>query len=75
MLISLQNIGKQFGERVVLKGITATIAKEDRVGIIGENGAGKTTVLRILCGEYEPDEGEFNLAGGARIAVEMEAVQ
>ncbi|OUP00656.1 ABC transporter ATP-binding protein [Anaerofilum sp. An201] len=67
MLISLQNIGKQFGERVVLKGITATIAKEDRVGIIGENGAGKTTLLRILCGEYEPDEGEFNLAGGARI--------
>lgn len=52
MLISLQNIGKQFGERVVLKGITATIAKEDRVGIIGENGAGKTTLLRILCGEY-----------------------
>ncbi len=67
MLISLQDVGKNFGEKVILEHITAVVSKQDRVGIIGENGAGKTTLLRIICGEYEPDEGEFSLARGARL--------
>ena len=40
MLIGLQELGKSFGERVILHGITASVEKEDRIGIIGENGAG-----------------------------------
>ena len=67
MLISLQDVGKNFGEKVILEHITAVVSKQDRVGIIGENGAGKTTLLRIICGEYEPDQGEFSLARGARL--------
>ena len=40
MVLSLQNIGKSFGEMVVLEGISATVEQGERIGIVGENGAG-----------------------------------
>ena len=51
MLIELQDLGKSFGEHEVLRGITASVEKGDRIGIIGANGTGKTTLLRILCSQ------------------------
>ena len=59
MLLSLQNIGKSFGDTVVLQDVNAMVESGERIGIVGENGAGKTTLLRILCEEYIPDEGEY----------------
>ena len=41
MLIGLQNLEKDFGEAVILKGITANVEQGDRIGIVGENGTGK----------------------------------
>ena len=67
MVLSLQNIGKSFGEMVVLEGINATVEQGERIGIVGENGAGKTTLLKILCGEYQPDEGEMQLTRGVTL--------
>lgn len=67
MIIHLQNVGKSFGETVVLQGIQAAVEPGEHIGIIGENGAGKTTLLRILCREYVPDEGEYSLARGATL--------
>ncbi len=67
MIIHLQNVGKSFGETVVLQGIQAAVEPGEHIGIIGENGAGKTTLLRILCREYAPDEGEYSLARGATL--------
>ena len=67
MVLSLQNIGKSFGETVVLQGINATVEQGERIGIVGENGAGKTTLLKILCGEYQPDEGEVQLTRGVTL--------
>lgn len=67
MLLSMQDLGKSFGEQVILQGVTASVEKGDRIGIIGENGAGKTTLLRMLCGEYLPDEGEFSLTHGVTL--------
>ena len=67
MVLSLQNIGKSFGEMVVLQGIDATVEQGERIGIVGENGAGKTTLLKILCGEYQPDEGEMQLTRGVTL--------
>lgn len=67
MLINLNNISKNFGERTILHSITALVEKEDRIGIIGENGAGKTTLLRIICGEYIPDDGELNISDNVTI--------
>lgn len=67
MLLSMQDLGKSFGEQVILQNVTASVEKGDRIGIIGENGAGKTTLLRMLCGEYPPDEGEFSLTRGVTL--------
>ena len=64
MLIELQNLGKSFGEHEVLAGITAGVEKGDRIGIIGANGTGKTTLLRILCQESQPDTGAAVFASG-----------
>ena len=64
MIIGLQNLGKTFGENVVLEHVQASVEAGDRIGIVGENGAGKTTLLKILCGEYQPDEGEYILVRG-----------
>ena len=60
MLITLQKVGKGFGADWILRNITAGIDKQDRIGMIGENGTGKTTLLRIITGELLPDEGEIS---------------
>ena len=65
MLIELQDLGKSFGEHEVLKHVTASVERGDRIGIIGANGTGKTTLLRVLCGESLPDVGDAAFAAGA----------
>ena len=65
MLIELQDLGKSFGEHEVLKHVTASVERGDRIGIIGANGTGKTTLLRVLCGESLPDAGDAAFAAGA----------
>lgn len=65
MLIELQNLGKSFGEHEVLRNVTAGVERGDRIGIIGANGTGKTTLLRILCGEVLPDAGDAAFAANA----------
>ena len=52
MLLNLEQIGKSFGEKVVLENVTASVEREDRIGIVGQNGAGKTTQIgRASCRE------------------------
>ena len=52
MLIHLEKLGKSFGEKVVLHDVTASVEREDRIGIVGQNGAGKTTQIgRASCRE------------------------
>ena len=67
MLIYLEQIGKSFGEKVVLEKVTAAVERGDRIGIVGQNGAGKTTLLRILTGEYADYSGEFNITHGVTL--------
>ncbi len=59
MLITLENVGKSWGIDVILKNITAVVNEGDRIGIIGENGRGKTTLLNMLMGHLENDEGNI----------------
>lgn len=64
MLLELQNLGKSFGEHEVLRDVNAGVEHGDRIGIIGANGTGKTTLLRILCGESLPDAGDAAFGTG-----------
>ena len=57
----IQDIRKSFGEKEVLKGASLTIEKGERIRIIGENGGGKTTLLRILTGLESADSGRIEM--------------
>ena len=61
-VISAQNVGKSFGDRTIIKDFTLRIQRGDRIGIVGANGTGKTTLIRILTGETEPDTGNITLS-------------
>ena len=56
-ILTVQNVDKAFGTRVVLAGVSFAVDERDRVGIVGLNGAGKSTLLRIVAGGDEPDGG------------------
>jgi ATP-binding cassette subfamily F protein 3 len=58
-MISGVNISLQFGGRVLFDGISFRIGPHDRIGLVGSNGTGKTTLLRMLVGEQSPDSGEI----------------
>lgn len=59
--ISLHDITKSYGDRLLLDGVSLSVRPGERVGIVGENGAGKSTLLRILAGAERPDEGQVAL--------------
>jgi ATP-binding cassette subfamily F protein uup len=56
--IELHNIAKSYGEIKLLGGLTYTLKRDDRIGVIGTNGSGKTTLLEIITGRIIPDSGE-----------------
>ena len=59
MLFRLSNIWKSYGGTEILKGVSFQVNPSEKVGLVGRNGAGKTTVFRIITGQEAPDEGEF----------------
>jgi ATP-binding cassette, subfamily F, member 3 len=63
----LNNVTAQYGSQKVLKGVSFEIQSGERLGLIGANGSGKTTMLKILLGEDVPSEGNVNIAGSTRI--------
>ncbi|HET7461037.1 MAG TPA: ABC-F family ATP-binding cassette domain-containing protein [Longimicrobium sp.] len=56
-LVRLQDAGKQYGERWIIRNVAFHVAQGERWGIVGRNGRGKTTLLRLITGEEEPTEG------------------
>lgn len=65
-LITIENVSKQYSERVLLDKVNLLINAGDRIGLIGPNGSGKTTLLRLLAGLETPDEGNLIVWGGVR---------
>lgn len=69
ILLSIDNIGKHYGPEPVLDGVTFAIRSGDRIGMVGPNGTGKTTLLRILAGRDEADRGTIQRHPTARIGL------
>lgn len=67
MLLNVSNVFKAFGPDHILTGVTMRIDAREKVALVGRNGTGKTTLLKILTGQYGPDTGSVHLARGARI--------
>lgn len=66
-MISVESMSKGFGARTLFKDINFRINSGEKVGLIGRNGHGKTTLMRILTGEQEQDEGSMNTPKNYRI--------
>lgn len=67
-ILTTQNLGRSFGAVDVFEGITLAIPYNARIAIVGPNGVGKTTLLRILAGEDNPSQGSVHPARGLKIA-------
>src|SRR3954453_18393301 len=67
-LLQLRGIAKSFGSRTILDGLDFDVEPGARVGVIGPNGGGKATRIRILAGLEEPDAGESAQRRGLRLA-------
>ncbi len=67
-ILNLEHISKVFGEKVIFDDISYGIHENEKIGIIGINGTGKTTLLRMIAGEEEPDEGQIIRQNGLKIA-------
>ena len=67
-MLSVNQVSLAYGKRVLFKEVDIKFAPGNCYGIIGANGAGKSTFLKILSGEIEPDSGSVNIAGGTRLA-------
>ena len=67
MLAQLRNVSLSFPDKKVLQDVSLTVYPGDRISLVGENGAGKTSLFRILKGWLEPDSGEVSFARGVRI--------
>ena len=66
-LVTLENISKQYSERVLLDQVNLLINSGDRIGLIGRNGSGKTTLLRVIAQVEEPDDGKLIVWGKVRV--------
>ena len=67
MLVSLNNISKSFLDKSILKSITLSVNDKDRIGLLGINGVGKSTLLNIISGTLDYDEGTLSLKNDLRI--------
>ena len=60
-IVEMKKVYKSFGEKVILKGFDYTFKKGERVGVVGKNGAGKSTFINIIQGLRTADSGKINI--------------
>lgn len=66
-ILSLHDVEKSYGSRILFTDVTMTFTNEMRLGLIGVNGTGKSTLLKLIAGQIEPDKGYIERNGKARI--------
>jgi len=62
VVIDAEHVTKKYGDRTILRDFTFRVTRGDRIGVVGANGTGKTTLLKLLTGEIEPDSGTVRRA-------------
>ena len=66
-MIRLDGIGKRHGRQILLMEAQAAVFRGDKVGLVGPNGSGKTTIFRMIMKEEAPDEGQIAVDKGITI--------
>ncbi len=64
-MLTIANVTKSFGPRVLFSEVSLTIDRADRLGLVGANGAGKSTLFNLILGKDQPDEGLIEWERGA----------
>lgn len=68
-MITVQNLSKQYVDQTIFDNVTFSLGPRDRVGLVGRNGHGKTTLFRLLTGEEQQDDGTITIPKGYRIGL------
>ncbi|NDE56304.1 MAG: ATP-binding cassette domain-containing protein, partial [Gammaproteobacteria bacterium] len=68
LVVEMEGVGFHYGDHTIVKDLTTTILRGDKVGIIGPNGCGKTTLLRLMLGQLEATSGTIKLGTNLQIA-------
>ncbi len=72
-LVNAESVGKVYGTRTLLDGISLGVSEGDRIGVVGRNGDGKTTLIRVLAKREAPDRGRVTHVGDLRFGVLTQA--
>ncbi|MES0370650.1 MAG: ATP-binding cassette domain-containing protein [Mariprofundaceae bacterium] len=67
-IVTLHELSKAYGPQVLLENVSLRISRQARIGLIGRNGEGKSTLLKIIAGMILPDDGQVNIRNGIKIA-------
>jgi ABC transport system ATP-binding/permease protein len=68
MIAELTDVSKKYGDKVIVKDFTSTILRGDKIGLVGPNGIGKTTLLKLILGQIAPDSGKIRTGMNMQIA-------
>jgi ATP-binding cassette subfamily F protein 3 len=67
LLVSLSNVSKRFDDQVIFEGVSLAVREGDKIGLVGRNGAGKTTIFHIIAGRLSPDGGSVDRQKGLKV--------
>src|SRR5690606_16531212 len=65
-LLAATNLTYSIGQEIILDRVSITVEPGERVGLVGRNGCGKSTLMKLLVGQYKPDSGDVVLLRGSR---------
>ncbi|MFI3264936.1 MAG: ABC-F family ATP-binding cassette domain-containing protein [Rikenellaceae bacterium] len=72
-IFEVENLSKSYGDKIILKDFSYLFARYEKMGIVGENGVGKSTLLKMLMGEIEPDSGKIDIGVTVRFGYYSQA--